>query len=516
MYFGQRLLEGEIAYIREYDDKSIVLSAIFSLPAAFKSIKLWTSISILVSLIATYRIFKELKIYIRCQTQFSVNTSGYLSMLGSSLFLFTLATTPYNFNQVNNFSASLIALIISYYLNQNTKSNSYKLTFIAFSLIGAIAISIRPYLILPVSLIGSWIGLRTYLTVGINPKIMNFDNGLKSILTCTLKWNSLLATWLFILNVLPYILLNKFKDLIAGLNIMSIEYVSESSSQTIVTQILTAHKSPLLFVLLIASLIIGIKFIIGNIFKVINQLFKNNLYPNIFSIVYIDYLFLAVVFPISLEYMFLRRHFFDHYFSLFSPFTCIAISLLLAYIMKVHQNIKLDTFHFKNNNLVIILMLCTIGLCFAFSASELKENLIGDVKSSITNRYSKQEMLKDIESIVNTRIPRYSFLVTQNNLAHWKLNESRHGFPHAAVFGRISRKSKSFQEIYKIKTLNDSSFLMPKTEEMCSTLLINAPEITFVPPDSSEQRCLDKYPREFIKVKAKNKNITSYKRRDAK
>ena len=53
MYSGSRLLHGELAWTKEFDDKSPVVQYLFSLPASFKSTGVWVMITVIVSLIAT-------------------------------------------------------------------------------------------------------------------------------------------------------------------------------------------------------------------------------------------------------------------------------------------------------------------------------------------------------------------------------------------------------------------------------------------------------------------------------
>ena len=51
MYSGSRLLHGELAWTKEFDDKSPVVQFLFAIPASLKSTSIWASITILVSLL---------------------------------------------------------------------------------------------------------------------------------------------------------------------------------------------------------------------------------------------------------------------------------------------------------------------------------------------------------------------------------------------------------------------------------------------------------------------------------
>ena len=63
MYFGSRLANGEMAFVREFDDKSIALHALFVIPYWLKSIRIWYIISVAAALITAYFFYKALVNY---------------------------------------------------------------------------------------------------------------------------------------------------------------------------------------------------------------------------------------------------------------------------------------------------------------------------------------------------------------------------------------------------------------------------------------------------------------------
>ena len=58
MYFGSRFIEGELLWVKEFDDKSPVVQYLFSIPAFFKSTSLWAIITLLLTIIAAFHAFK--------------------------------------------------------------------------------------------------------------------------------------------------------------------------------------------------------------------------------------------------------------------------------------------------------------------------------------------------------------------------------------------------------------------------------------------------------------------------
>ena len=61
MYSGSRLIEGELSWVKEFDDKSPVLQYLFAIPALFKSVDIWILINCLLSIITFYCLFLFIK-----------------------------------------------------------------------------------------------------------------------------------------------------------------------------------------------------------------------------------------------------------------------------------------------------------------------------------------------------------------------------------------------------------------------------------------------------------------------
>ena len=92
----------------------------------------------------------------------------------------------------------------------------------------------------------------------------------------------------------------------------------------------------------------------------------------------------------------------------------------------------------------------------------------------ISSKSHKLELIKDF--ITKERIDNgnFSFLAPNNNYIHWKLDESRHGFPQKAVFrniteGKMDRLINKNNDLYY-------KFLLPKKDQLCKTLNTYAPE----------------------------------------
>ena len=84
MYFGSRLANGELAFVREYDDKSIAVHALFIIPAWLKSIRVWYIISTAALLVAAYSLYTTLKKYKRLGKSQAIVSTMYFAFLTTS------------------------------------------------------------------------------------------------------------------------------------------------------------------------------------------------------------------------------------------------------------------------------------------------------------------------------------------------------------------------------------------------------------------------------------------------
>ncbi len=495
MYFGQRILQGELAFVKEFDDKSILLSALFALPAALKTIKAWTLISIVCATFACRSIYISLRVYLRELLKDHNQLIKPLSLFASAIYLFTLSSAPDGLNHINNVASSLLVLILSPLLKSYNQDKINPFSTLAYCLLGAIAISIRPYLILPISLISIWISARKLIIYQNYTSIRDTFGEVSRIIGYIFTWNLLLAIFLTVLNILPYFLMDSFSSFSSGFRINSIEYIAESPFKVFISQLLTSHKALLLCFILVANSLVAISIFFRMNTK--STVYKSFPLPKkISQISLIDITFFSIIFPASLELLILKRHFFDHYFSLFCPFTCISSAIIIAFLINSPRQYLDFKSSFINNRLLALFLIALFGLGIASSFSTPKNQLVSDMKryilhSKISNDFS------EIQTLVDSRNPRYSFLVTEDNLPHWVLNESRHGFPHASVFVRITRGKSDLENVFPKDILEKATFLFPMKENLCDSLLLRAPEITFVGRGSLEDKCFQKYPNTF-------------------
>ena len=113
MYFGMRLLQGSLYYVNEFDDKLPFLQILFSVPAFFKSVKIWIIFSTLMTIISSIQIFHFLNYIFRVDYKnISKKNSFKIASLSSFLYLFFLSNLWGNISQINSIATNFSILSI--------------------------------------------------------------------------------------------------------------------------------------------------------------------------------------------------------------------------------------------------------------------------------------------------------------------------------------------------------------------------------------------------------------------
>ena len=130
-------------------------------------------------------------------------------------------------------------------------------------------------------------------------------------------------------------------------------------------------------------------------------------------------------------------------------------------------------------------MLLIVCLITNQSLPKTLNELTGKKESSKSFKVQLIKEFIDQKRIKNEKI---GFLAPNSNYIHWKLDESRHGFPQKAVFRNIS-KGKMDDLIIKYQML-DFNFLLPTKNKLCQTLIKNAPQYIITENNDYSFQCL--------------------------
>ena len=478
MYFGSRLLHGELIWTSEFDDKSPIVQYFFSLPAALKNTNIFVVITLIFCLIAAYMGYLMLNDILE-ESELDINTKTKNSILyfGTILYLSLLVCIYGSLHHLNAISSSLCLITIALtYLN---KKNNNKLLINITAITSAISISIRPYYLLNILVLPIWISLRKAKYIE-NKNEKNIIQKHSTYIKSQINWIIIIIFYIILFNLTPYLLTGTLSDFIYGIKLNSIDYVNHNIFER---QYINIGRNPILYPVLLGMIILPCLRIFFR--KIIYNHFnrKQNGLLNLYKLD-IDITFFGIISPILLEIMFYRKHFFGHYFSLFSPYIFICMVILLALITRLNKiinNFNLIKIILKN----IFLMLLIVCL---ITNQSLPNTINEIINKNISNKTYKATLIKkflDQEKIKNEN---FGFLAPENNYIHWKLDESRHGFPQKAVFINIA-KGKMDNLINKYKNLN-YRFLLPTKNNLCKTLYKNAPMYIITEKNDYSFNCL--------------------------
>ena len=478
MYFGSRILHQELIWTKEFDDKSPVVQFIFSLPAAFRNTNLFVLITLFISIVGTYLGYLMLKNMIdKSELKLNKRDKNSILYFGAILYLTLLVCIYGSLHHINAISSSLCLISISLtYLN---KRHENKLLTNLSAITSAISISIRPYYLLNIIIIPMWLNIR-------EGKFIKKEENINRIKLCNgyikdqISWITIISFYIILFNLTPYILSGHISDFIYGIKLNSIDYINHNIFQR---QYINIGRNPILYPIILGIIILPlIRVFFRNILYIYYKSQKNGLI--ILYKLNTDLIFFGIINPILLEIMFYKKHFFGHYFTLFSPYILICTVLLLSILIRLNRIINIHkilrtTF---TSFFVALLIICLI-------TNQSIPSAINEITNKkISNKSYKVELIKEFLVQERTKNKTLGFLAPENNYLHWKLNESRHGFPQKAVYRNIL-KGKMDNLITKNNTLN-YKFLLPTKAELCQTLNENAPEYVITENNDFSYSCL--------------------------
>ena len=485
MYFGSRILHGELIWTKEFDDKSPIVQYIFSIPATFKNTNIFVLITLIVSVIGALLGYIMLKDILK-DSELDIQNKLKNSILyfGTILYLTLLACIYGSLHHINAISSSLCLITISItYLNQEKRNKI--LTNIS-AITSALSISIRPYYLLNMIFIPIWLSLRR--TKNIVEKENTYKKGkIMSYIISQTNWIAIVTFYILLFNVTPYIISGNLTDFVYGIKLNSIDYVDHN---IFLRQYINIGRNPILYPLLLAMISLPVIRIFFQ--KIIHKYYKKK--ENGLLKLYkldIDIIFFGIFSPILLEIMFYKKHFFGHYFTLFSPYIFISSVLLLTLLARINKLINgFYIFKYSIKNIFIVsLIICLI------TNQSLPETISQILNKNITNKSYKLDLTKKFLEKEKIKSNDFGFLAPNDNYVHWKLDESRHGFPQKAVFRNIANGRMDI--LTKEYASPSYKFLLPNKDNLCKILSSNGPKYIITERNDFSFNCLNKKSSEY-------------------
>ena len=407
IYFGQELLRGNLLWMAEFHDKLPALQLIFAIAAAFDDpISVWRLISLtsaIIAIVCVVQILPQVLIRTGCPK----NQANKAAMLSGGIYLLVSSSAPGHFTHINALSANMaiIATLLGFTLLRQVRKHWAVLCISNLAgLTAAISISIRPYFVFPLTFGILVIGFLIYSE-------KSLDSGQKLYRVSGLVITPILFG--VILNLGPYLLIGKAEEFFSGLTFL---LITPQLGQSLITYLIYPDHSlqGWLFRLWMGGMLLYSLFELRQSFRRGNERLMSAFFP---------------VCALLLAGGILTKHFWSHYINLFSWYFSIILATQLIFLDRKFS-------HFFPNRILPSFNPSTF-VSFVLSGVTILATLTG-VDGRFEREHPSQQLVLALESRFSSLThSRPIFLAPENMYLHWKLNESRHGFPHAANTNQI-------------------------------------------------------------------------------
>lgn len=458
IYYGQQLAQGQLIWTLEYHDKLPFVQALFLLPGWVGDFRVWQWGSLAAMILAALFAAASLP---RIAVQWSLPALGRFTAAGVmfAMFLYWGSTLPGGFTTINIFASSLwlvsIVGLLLWAHECRVGARARILMVLAWMLPAAMAISVRPYLLAPLLVVFAFIS-----SVG---GAVGREGILRSRLTSFVVGVGALTLWVVALNGLIYILRGELGALVDGLTMLLQDLNPNPAAETLIDTLTPSAAG--FWSLFLASILISVPLAL-----------KRSSFRLLMSA-----LALAAV---GLLATILRSHWWDHYVQMF-----IGIAVLtLTFSLIAHSGSDEGTSSrawrlwagFARWGLMGLAVTCVSAPALS-SFSSLEQGEFGANSShrestEVEALASQLQMLDEGDR---------SFLAPESMYLHWKLNEGRHGFPHAANIEHIMSG-------WWASVPRSSQFMVARDgNELCDAIQDRGPNLIVLKGESSLRGCLD-------------------------
>lgn len=462
MYHGGRILHGELPWVKEYHDRMPVAHYFFILPALGGSIRLWQLLSIGVIVTTGILSYRPLVCMLRGPWALERSSAGSIAFLTLALMVYSYAALPSGISIFTPFAASLFTLALFLESHpcgsecQRHRLWSWRSLWAA--LLAAIAVSMRPYFLLPALLIVPWSLARTGVPL---------FGGMA--LARQLRWILSLAAMEALFDFLPYGLTGHWQAAVAAVRLLAQPFVPASRDETLRRQLKDlAETDPIVFIGLSSGIVLVAVMIIilarGKILGSESRLRTQN------RAQIMDVIFLCILMPGSLWLTIFSKHYYEHYLHHYIPFAMLSFALLLSLVLRHSDGLSLP-----RGAALLMTGLMLVQVLF-LAKRHVHASLVGLFRTQMDQRLADYVAIESSKN--RERIKAEGFLHPYSMYIHWKAEQSRHGFPNPFNTQLILRGD------WKGRVVVPPYFSMPvDAEGYCDKLSRQGPRFVFVYAD---------------------------------
>jgi len=447
IYFAQRLLQGEWLWMREFHDKLPAIQLVFLVPAWLSSVTVWRLMSLTAVLGAALVMTRLLPQFIGLDRLGSLARRRIL-WFGGLVWTAWMFGSAGGITVVNPMVASLqlISLLLILHLAVHPEIRGIRWLALALvaGLAGALAISVRPYVVgqsvlvvlLGVAWRGGWVR-------GGSPA----PSSLPRTILDGLAWTLIFLFWGSVLNVLPYALSGQMALFREGMAMLAGELNPNSAVRGFIDSL--RRSDTLGFFVTFALLILA----------TLASLPRLDTRVRMVALV-------LICGTASTLAMFLTKHYWPHYNSLLVGAHVVLALVLLAHAAQ--SGSRLST--------AIALGISALVAIPPFA--------LAGARAALLLSPADTETAAIVAFMSTGQAGGHDFLAVSDMKSHWLLQQSRHGFPHAA-------NTKHIHNGWWGKAPEVTQIFAPRTgEAYCARLLSAGPEYVFDRRDGFVVDCL--------------------------
>lgn len=457
MYFGQALWRGELLWTVEFHDKLPVLQYLFAVPAFFESVTIWRIISLFFALgsVATLVYFSSFLF------PGESSRSRATALLASGIFLALIVANPGGLTHLNVVptSSALIALVLMLRFFQESKETVGRIGLaLLIAIFVTISVSIRPYFLFALIPAAVWLSSAYVFKSKESSAVRRVAIVLGLALTITFTG--------FAANSLPYFASSQGGAFFEGLGFLLSGLNPDPALDSFVSQLESGGRRSLIALLIASMLAAGLVWLLTDTIRPGSR-------PIFVRLVVLSSSMLAL--GVFLE------HWWSHYSNFFSWY----LSVFLAFSVSRFSD-TLSAFEMRQGGRFSASLAISIPV---FATLVIGIGVFG-LKSfaGLPREHPEEWRLQAISLYLERNFEsQVSFLSPDHMYSHWKLNEPRHGFPHAANTAHIIRG-------WWEQTDETRFFSSPKSSiDYCHEISDAFVAVVFLKPESPLDECFGVY-----------------------
>lgn len=488
MYFGSRLLHGELLFTIELHDKLPVVQYIFAIPALLRSVQVFKILCIFMTLYCVKLVYSGGLLLSTRQSNARVSPATSLNRIWICILYLQILSITSIFH-ITTICANCVIISITLHNNSGqsrnlnpSKSRAYNAAAVFF---GALAISIRPYIALSLIILNGylWVFYDDLAFRGVIPRKITRD-----------FWR--LLTYLFaiscttiLINATPYLVSGHVINFVDGLR-HNAKKLNPSSYQDIVNQQwreLVSHFESSISIgeLLVCVFVIIIMALNQNDDNYDSISFRRSMYV------------CALLSIIFIEVLILQRHFWPNYLAMAAPFICLFLANLFnrQELLAPYGRIEKIFAHYN----ITIILITMLGISV---------NIVSETVMHST--HPDEDIVRFIletKSRNTEQDTEFNFIDFNSMYVHWKLDESRHGFPQAA---NVEHIEKGWWKNTQQSDIIDFPYTL---FEICRKIESSNLTLVVIRKNTSSNTCFSEQMKEYDKVELIDKNAYIRKNR---